>query len=273
MAHKHPIERARPTKPQDCADHRTMQKSFLNQICEDCLLAELDTEANPDRNGDNTHETSVPVQGSREGLIWDSEVRIEIEDQGLVSSTGAVVQAAPQPIVGPHDDRQIFESQVQITIQYEDHSGFEQDLPSPTFTASPPVCSSRTYSLGIFPASAYYTRSCQPKSPNYLSKRHGRDSQSRLYELDDADDEFDRIERLSTDSRQAERGRPLTRSNLHKVEKSEPEAEVPSQIIIHNITLWCESRRDENGAELGDLSDKQFILVRVTEEEPLPQHS
>src|ERR1700743_631840 len=41
MAYKQFGQRARPSEPQNCPDHRTVEKSFLNQICEDCLLAEL----------------------------------------------------------------------------------------------------------------------------------------------------------------------------------------------------------------------------------------
>ncbi|ETI28836.1 hypothetical protein G647_01288 [Cladophialophora carrionii CBS 160.54] len=242
MAHKHLGERARSTEPQNCANHRTVQKSFLNQICEDCLLAELDAGTNPDRNVENAHETEVTVHGSGEGLIWDSEVKIEIEGHGLVSPTSPAVQNAPQPIIEPLDNRQIFESQVQITIQYEDHGETEEDLRSPTFTASPPVRSSRTSSVGISPAGARYTHSCQLRSPNYLSKRHGRDFRSKLSELDDADDEFERMERFSGNPRQTERGRALTRSNLRKVEKSEPEAEMPVESVSVRTAGWPGSR-------------------------------
>ncbi|OCT46559.1 hypothetical protein CLCR_01918 [Cladophialophora carrionii] len=242
MAHKHLGERARSTEPQNCANHRTVQKVFLNQICEDCLLAELDAGTNPDRNRENTHETEVTVQESGEGLIWDSEVKIGIEGQGPVSATSPAVQNAPQPIIEPLDDRQISESQVQITIQYEDHSEFEEDVRSPTFTASPPVRSSRTSSVGISPAGARYTQSCQLMSPNYLSKRHGRDFRSRVSGIDDADDEFERTERFSGNPRQTERGRALTRSNRHKDERSEPEAEIPVESVSVHTAGWPRSR-------------------------------
>jgi hypothetical protein len=232
MAYKQFGERTRPTEPQNCANHRTVQKSFLNQICEDCLLAELKAGANPSCNGDNPYETSVTASETREGLIWDSEVKIEIDGQNMVSPTRPVVQNTSQPVIEPVDDcKQIFESQVEVTIEYEDDTVFEEELSSPTFTATQRNRCSWTTSAGASPPSACYAGVYESDSPTYRNERHRRDCQDKLSDLDDADDEFERTERFSANPQQTNRGRPLTRSNLHEVEKCQPDAGAPAESV------------------------------------------
>ncbi|KIW72573.1 hypothetical protein PV04_00755 [Phialophora macrospora] len=260
MAFEQSGVRARPTKPPDCANHRTVQKSFLNQICDDCLLTELEARTDPSCNGDNAYETSVTTPETGEGLIWDSEVKIEIEGQNMVSPRRAVVQNTPQPVIEPRDDdKEIFESQVEITVEYEDHSVFEEELSSPSCTATQRNCCSWIASVGASAPRACHAGVYESGPASYQNKRHRRDLQNKLSELDDADDEFEYAAPFSGNPPQTNRGRPLTRSNLHKVESCDPDASAP----VDSVSERAAGRNRSRFPGLRSLSTTFLSSTRV----------
>ncbi|KIW98582.1 uncharacterized protein Z519_00243 [Cladophialophora bantiana CBS 173.52] len=135
--------RAKPTEPQDCPNHHIVEKSFLNQICEDCLLAELNGMPSTPEKGTSAQDVSAAVLDSGEGLIWDSEVKIEIEDQNSGFSASPTVPEASGHNRGVLDeDRRILESHAEIIIEDERHCLSAEIAASPRIIARPQSCRS-----------------------------------------------------------------------------------------------------------------------------------
>ncbi|KAK5284546.1 hypothetical protein LTR40_000216 [Exophiala xenobiotica] len=138
--------RTRPTEPANCPQHSTVQKTFLNPICEDCLLAEI--QSLPVDGGANTDPpppAPVPPSDNVEGLVWDSEVKVEIQSrtsQELSSSApltpiSTVVSVSANDATDDDDiDRRILESHVEITIEDDNCSVSADDPASPLLTSS-----------------------------------------------------------------------------------------------------------------------------------------
>ncbi|KIW17639.1 hypothetical protein PV08_04834 [Exophiala spinifera] len=111
--------RTKPTEPQACPQHRTVYRSFLNPVCEDCLLAGVNW-----LSGDGigpvplTYPESEAAGG--EGLVWDSEVKVEIESQSLQDQPVPSTTASDMSSHNSKDiDRTILDSHVEVTIESE----------------------------------------------------------------------------------------------------------------------------------------------------------
>ncbi|KAK5460844.1 hypothetical protein LTS15_002907 [Exophiala xenobiotica] len=139
--------RTRPTEPANCPQHSTVQKTFLNPICEDCLLAEI--QSLPVDGGANTDPpppAPVPPSDNVEGLVWDSEVKVEIQSRTSqeLSSSAPLTPISTVVSVSANDtdddiddiDRRILESHVEITIEDDNCSVSADDPASPLLTSS-----------------------------------------------------------------------------------------------------------------------------------------
>ena len=226
MAYKQLSQRVWPREPQDCPNHNTVHKSFLNQICEDCLLAEL--EAQPRNLDDRLTITRSPAaeKDNGEGLIWDSEVKIEIEDHTSITPMLPIL-----PEIFDHanvfleeDDKRILESHVEVTVEPDGHSVSVGDLSSPMSTASQGSDRSASSSPETTPQSGGHVKNRRSSSPTCHGKRYKRAFENDCPDFDDADDELGRNgARSLLATKPLSRGRPLKRSNLHNVEWCEPD--------------------------------------------------
>lgn len=221
-AHAHCDRGEISTEPQNCPNHRTMQKSFLNQICEECLLAELGTEPPPHDGEAIPYEPLLNIQEHGEGLIWDSEVKIEIEGYTSGSPTTPHVQEGS---LSPDNDDQtrILESQVEITIEEDGIDRLTTDSASPISNVS------ETNDVHRPPSTATSSRS-QPRadvnrsfSPSDRSTKYRHDKHGGLSDFDDTDDERGRTsERCHFNARGSPRGKCVTRSHLRNVHEYAP---------------------------------------------------
>ncbi|KPI45922.1 uncharacterized protein AB675_710 [Cyphellophora attinorum] len=87
-----------------CSINRTVNKSFLEPICEECLLEEL----HQDEVTGSTEDRGRPA--APQGLVWDSNVKIEVNGVHSEPQSGS---PAPQQ---PPSDTKILESHVEVRI-------------------------------------------------------------------------------------------------------------------------------------------------------------
>ncbi|KAJ9602345.1 hypothetical protein H2200_013200 [Cladophialophora chaetospira] len=203
--------------------------SFLNQICEDCLLAELESAAHHTENKTNTDGIPNTTLENGEGLIWDSEVKIEIEGVVAGSPTNLISPDIHPPAESSsctdEDEKRIVESHVEITIEPDDHNLFAPDFCSPAFTASRHSHNPQTSPIGTSSPSTQYPIVPQPSPLTCQTENNRRAPSSELSYIDDADDEIEhRMSTYAHKARHTTRGRPLTRSNLHNVQKCDVDA-------------------------------------------------
>ncbi|KIX07578.1 uncharacterized protein Z518_02231 [Rhinocladiella mackenziei CBS 650.93] len=221
MAYKQFRRRARPAEPRDCPQHRTVQKSFLNQICEDCLLAELDAE--PLALEKTATALSGPTHASEngEGLIWDSEVKVEIQSQPSEQpNSPATSDAFVYDNDSQSDHSGILESQTEVKAEVDSNNVSAEDVSSPLFPASHQGASSGSSSVATSP-SAHIVAKGRPTSPGRRNKRYGLTFQDTVIsDVGDADDEFDNgPSHKDPSSSPYFRGRTLTRGNYNSFER------------------------------------------------------
>lgn len=226
---------ARPLDPQDCPQHSIVQKSFLNQICEDCLLTKLDAEPLTLDHSSPTPLSPLTIPDNNgEGLIWDSEVKVEIQSQTSASGDNHL-----QPNFGPlidlseEDDKRILESHVEVTIETDNHSIPTEDFSSPAIPISNNGDSSRVSSVATSPPSPSFWGSRQPKLPAYRSKRYGQTfhDTTLFTDFDEADDEYDDHEQHYQPSPPLSRGRSLTRGKFFSSQRRETSPGPPTPIV------------------------------------------
>ena len=161
----------------NCPNHRTVEKSFLNQICEDCLLAEGRNSPLPSQSATMQATTTyhLPTSNSKsgEGLVWDSEVTIEIEGQSPITIDTPTIPEAFQ-LLGD-ENKGIFDSHVEITVEADSSSASLEALSSPIFTASQKSgCSlASTLSVGTSPPDAHQVEFFWPSPPSYRKHDDG----------------------------------------------------------------------------------------------------
>lgn len=183
--------RARPAEPQECPQHSTVEKYFLNQICEDCLLAELHPKP-PGSEQPTSPASQLPTPQSGEGLIWDSEVKVEIQSEGS--------EPPPRPKTpdvaslrhcSREDGQRIVESHIEVKIEVETYSVSAGDPSSPLSLTADDEASSPSSSPPTSPTSpAVPTEDHDHVAPPYQNKRYGLAFHSPIVaDLDDADDE------------------------------------------------------------------------------------
>jgi hypothetical protein len=235
MVDKQPARRSMPTEPQNCLNHRTVQKSFLNQICDDCLLAELDATSVPsDRDVLLNNRLKLDVANG-EGLIWDSEVKIEVEGRCPVAAASPIAPNLAQQTTQPveEEDHMIFESHVEITIEPFDRSLSVDDFTSPSSTTFRDRGSSLAspLSVGSSPLTAHSTYPSYSTSPALRKTKNMRNFRNKPMDLEDADDELEnRKEAIPSNGRVIPRGRSSNRSHLSNVENGQPVADIPPQV-------------------------------------------
>jgi len=83
-----------------CSIYHTVHKQFLEPVCDDCILEELGL----DESGHTTRNNIAEMAGDK-GLVWDSNVDIEIGNVVGKNSTKE------------EDDRRIYDSNVEIQIE------------------------------------------------------------------------------------------------------------------------------------------------------------
>ncbi|KEF62191.1 uncharacterized protein A1O9_00163 [Exophiala aquamarina CBS 119918] len=197
----------RPTEPQNCPHHAFVQRSFLNQICEDCLIREL--EIQPLSLTDEQPSSVNPDGG--EGLIWDSEVTIEVEEmqfEMLSSPQGKRVDDGRDADHEEDDDKRLLESHVEVNVDFDSYSASGEEATSPLFP-SPATRSPSSSSIEDLPL-----------SPSYRTKRYGFALPPGVtYDLEDADDDSDDYPEIyDWTSSPLFRGRSLTRKQLTSFE-------------------------------------------------------
>lgn len=205
--------RTKPTEPKKCPQHRFDQKTFLNPICDDCLLAEVNSHPPPDEETGLFPAAPVTHADNGEGLVWDSEVKVEI--QSRISHESRVTDA---PIVvdsdGPDDvDRRILESHVEVTVEVDNYSVSGTEGPSsPLLASSQTAQSSPSSSMATSPPTSTEKQQKQFRlSPAPRRKRYGltfHDGFSTDFE-DGQDDEDDALHAISPPSR----GRAVVRGS------------------------------------------------------------
>jgi hypothetical protein len=171
--------RAKPAEPQDCPHHSTVERAFLNPICEDCLQAELNQKA---AAATELSLEAFPLPPSRivpengEGLIWDSEVRVEIQsqtshDHASPLASNAIECVDDQPV---DVDRRILESHIEIKVEVDSYSVSADDpSSSPLFTSSRDGRSSRSSSIATSPESVRVEDKLRFPSDRPKTKRYG----------------------------------------------------------------------------------------------------
>jgi hypothetical protein len=128
---------------QDCPYHETVQKSFLNQICDECLLAELRTEGRLAEGSIERQDWSdAPCE---DPLIWDSQVEVFIEQPHVEALSPALpTHPLESDAVFEHQTKDILESHVEITIEEPPRSGSREHSSPKTSTTCFGSNSSRT---------------------------------------------------------------------------------------------------------------------------------
>ncbi|KIV78226.1 hypothetical protein PV11_09964 [Exophiala sideris] len=207
-------KRAKPAEPKKCPHHSFVQKTFLNPICDDCLLAEINSTGE-----DVGPPPMAPASNAEngEGLVWDSEVKVEIESQTSIESP-IESPSSDAPILvdseGPDDtDRRILESHVEITVEEDCCSVSAEDPSSPLLASSQTDGSSPSSSLMTSPPTSTEKQQQKPYvlSPPLRRKRYGltfHDGFSTDFD-DGEDEEDDTLHAVSPPSR----GRPAVRRN------------------------------------------------------------
>lgn len=217
-AYKQLKRRARPIDPHDCPQHESVHKSFLNQICDDCLLAEVDAEPLTLDNAQTAQRDTVAGPDNAEGLIWDSEVKVEIQDQ---KSEGHKSEIPPEAVDAINDssegDQTILEKHIEMKVEIDSYSVSADEFSSPVFHLSHNGRSSRSSSIATSPLSARLVEKPRSGSVVDWNKRHGRTFDDTIAsDFDDADDESDDdTERYHQNSSCAVRGRSLTRRSIN----------------------------------------------------------
>ncbi|KIX96045.1 uncharacterized protein Z520_08300 [Fonsecaea multimorphosa CBS 102226] len=230
--------RAILVEPGDCPNHRVVEKSFLNQICEDCLLAEL--EGLPSSLDISATAQDFPTANSDngEGLIWDSEVRIEIEDpDSEFSANPSVPEAAVRSQETPDEDWRILESHVEIIIEDEHHTIVAKSAASPEMVAHQRSGRSQPSLTENSQSNSHHGDLYQTNSGTSESKRYGRAFQKiNVASFEDADtDSGIDLQCFHGDPQALSRGRALMCSNPHKGEVREADADstpVPAKAKI-----------------------------------------
>ncbi|KAL6250247.1 hypothetical protein RBB50_002548 [Rhinocladiella similis] len=182
--------RTKPTEPQACPQHSIDYNSFLNPICEDCLLAEVNS-LSADGIGPAPPAYADSEAASGEGLVWDSEVKVEIESQ---TSQDQPVPAVPVSDRSSHNsqdiDRTILDSHVEVTIESDGSSVSTDEPTSPLLSSlhtqhsSPPsTVATSPKSLG----SCEKRRSASHNSPD--EKDEDLSGEDLSSDLGDSDDE------------------------------------------------------------------------------------
>ena len=88
-----------------CSVHRTVEKSFLEPICEDCLMEELDHSKS---NGHTDNQLALPAPSR--SLVWDSDVKVEMD---VTQSQSKEDVSQPFPRMS---EPKILESNVEVRI-------------------------------------------------------------------------------------------------------------------------------------------------------------
>ncbi|EXJ96049.1 hypothetical protein A1O1_01175 [Capronia coronata CBS 617.96] len=219
--------RARPADPQECPQHTTVEKSFLNQICEDCLLAELDPKP-PDLQDPTAPASPVPTPDNGEGLIWDSEVKVEIqsEDNGPIPRP-TTPDVGLSDVDSHSDDQRILESHIEVKIEVDCYSNPVEVPSSPLSLTADDEASSQSCSIPTSPTSPAAADNYSPVSSLFHNKRYGLTFHSPVVaDLNDADDEFDSSpERYYHFPAPPSRGRSFSPRNLNRIEHYAPSAE------------------------------------------------
>lgn len=217
--------RPRPAEPQQCPHHSTVRRSFLNQICEECL-SKHNKVLSP-----TLPSTCLPgpcgLNG--EGLIWDSDVKIEIDDmhfEMLPTKWGL----EPFDLLNDSDDdeRRILESHVEITVEpaVTAVSPVEEDL---SFSMSNRPLS-RTPSIASTCLSSISSLRMSTSSHSKRNRRYGFALPTGLhYELDDADDEFDESSDSHDLTLMPSRGRSVKRGVAEALHILDDGSDLPSQ--------------------------------------------
>jgi hypothetical protein len=206
--------RAKPIEPQDCPKYSTIHKSFMNQICDDCLAAE----SGGSEVGVPLPEASSPLPDKgREARIRDSEFNVVVGDMQFQLLPNSRQQVGPtQPRIEESDGEQrIFDSNVEITIVEEteaDHETLsisEEETSSPLFSRS--NGSSRSSSVVTLPRSDH-----ENKFQSRGNRRYGVAlPKGGKLDWNDADDELEEAVKLDWPPDSLIRGRPLTRGNVN----------------------------------------------------------
>ncbi|KAL2413511.1 hypothetical protein ABEF95_002011 [Exophiala dermatitidis] len=207
---------ARPPEPQSCPSHQTVERSFLNQICEDCLMAELHPTPSQPTNP-TVPATALVVPGHGEGLIWDSEVKVEIHNENSdATSSTTTPHIACLEDGSRDDDRRILESHIEVQIEVDSYSVSAEEPSSPLSLKSHGEDSSQSSSIPTSPMSPDYSDRFGLTSTAYKNKRYGLTfDRPVVTDFDDADNESDSsLELPLRSSSSAGRGRSLQRANV-----------------------------------------------------------
>ncbi|OAP62296.1 hypothetical protein AYL99_04499 [Fonsecaea erecta] len=214
-------------EPGDCPNHRVVEKSFLNQICEDCLLAELD--GLPSSLGKDASARDVPNADldNREGLIWDSEVKVEIEDSNSEpSASQSAAEASVHSREAVDEDRMILESHVEITIEDEHHNIVTKSPASPEQIAHQRSGRSQLSLIQPSSSNSLHDNLCITNSRPSGSKRYGRAFQGvNVAGFDHAyPDDGINLQSLHPSPQPLFRGRSLMCSNLPRTQVRKADA-------------------------------------------------
>jgi hypothetical protein len=230
-----------PLPADDCPNHRTIQKSFLNQICDDCLLAEIKSSQNRPPQLD-LKLCSQPFWSFGDPLTWDSHVEVEIDGRSPLSSEKQCLQSNIQDDeilpVGAEDDFRIFDSHVEVTIENDGQTASTRDI-SPydlarSLNSSPPI-SIRSLSGSMPPHWRAVSQLGQSK------RFQAVDRQTTIATADDSDrmvGDFNR--RIPSGAR----GRPLNRGHQGRTKNFESATTTPassqsSASLAHIMSTHC----------------------------------
>lgn len=156
-----------------------------------------------------TDESPHPINPqSGEGLIWESEVKVEVDEMQfeMLPTQGKGVNSVPDP-GHEEDDKRILESHVEVKVDFDSYSGTGEEPSSPLFPSSATPSNSSSVETS-------------PPSPTYRTKRYGFALPPGVtYDLDDADDDSDDYPEIyDWTSSPLFRGRSLTRKELTSFE-------------------------------------------------------
>ncbi|KAI1614358.1 hypothetical protein EDD36DRAFT_224744 [Exophiala viscosa] len=201
--------RAKLAEPKKCPHHSFVQKTFLNPICDDCLLAEV-TSAGQDVGPPLMAPASNA--SNEDGLVWDSEVKVEIQSQTSIESPSSDAPVIVDSEGADDTDRRILESHVEITVEEDSYSVSAEDPSSPLLASSQTGGSSPSSSLMTSPPTSTEKQQKEYRlSPPLRRKRYGltfHDGFSTDFD-DGEDDEDDPLHAIRSPSR----GRPAMRGN------------------------------------------------------------
>ncbi|KAL2427309.1 hypothetical protein ABEF95_011542 [Exophiala dermatitidis] len=161
--------------------------------------------------------TSLVVPENGEGLIWDSEVKVEIQNDNSDTASSTTTPHVACPEDGPRgDDRRILESHIEVPIEVDSYSISAEEPSSPLSLTSHGEDSSQASSIPTSPISPDYSDRSGLTSNAYKNKRYGLTfDRPVVTEFDDADCESDSsLELPRPSSSSAGRGRALQRANI-----------------------------------------------------------